>query len=113
MSVELLKVWDFPWLATLNVLHPQRDGLMRNAKDEDVFDALKKMIEKLPLSVPIAIASFANSTESPALYYSVCERLNCMMMGLVAGGNEFRNYFAKFVLSASILHKSNAQTKIK
>ena len=29
------------------------------------------------------------------------------------GGNEFRNYFAKFVLSTLTLHNSNAQTKIK
>ena len=29
------------------------------------------------------------------------------------GGNEFRNYFAKFVLSTLTLHKSNAQTKIQ
>ena len=46
--LELLK------LAILNVLHSQREGPMRNAKEEDVFDALKKMIEKLPLSVPNA-----------------------------------------------------------
>ena len=29
------------------------------------------------------------------------------------GGNEFRNYFAKFVLSTLTVHKSNAQTQIK
>ena len=29
------------------------------------------------------------------------------------GGNEFRNYFTKFVLSTLTLHKSNSQTKIK
>ena len=67
MSVELLKGWDFPLLAILNVLHPQREGPIRNAKEEDAFDALDKMIEKLPLSVPNANASFANSTESPSL----------------------------------------------
>ena len=69
MSVELLKVWDFPLLAILNVLHPQREGPMRNAKEEDVFDALEKMIEKLPLSVPNANASFANSTEVPSILW--------------------------------------------
>ena len=63
MSVELLKVWDFPFLAILNVLHPQREGSMRNAKEEDVFDDLKNMIEKLPLSVSNANASLANSAE--------------------------------------------------
>ena len=73
MSVELLKVWGFQLLAILNVLHPQREGSMRNAKEEDVFDALEKMIEKLPLSVPNANASFANSTELSLLL--VCERL--------------------------------------
>ena len=70
MSVELLKVWDFPLLAILNVLHPQREGPMRNAK-EDVFDALEKMIEKLLLSVQNANALFANSTESPSLLWRV------------------------------------------
>ena len=71
MSVELLKVWDFSLLAILNVLHPQREGPMRNAKEEDVFDALEKMIKKLPFSVPTANASIANSTESPSLLWLV------------------------------------------
>ena len=71
MSAELLKVWDVPLLAILNVLHPQREYPMRNAKEEDVFDALEKMIKKLPLSVPNANASFANSTESPSLLWRV------------------------------------------
>ena len=71
MSVELLKLWDFALLTTLNVLHPQREGPMRNAKEEDVFDALEKMIEKLPLSVLNANALFASSTESPTLLLRV------------------------------------------
>ena len=72
MSEKLLKVWDFPLLAILNVLHPQREGPMKNAKEEDVFYALEKMIEKLPArSVPNANASFANSTELPSLLWRV------------------------------------------
>ena len=71
MSVELLKVSDFSLLATLNVVHPQREGPMRDAKEEDVFDALEKMIEKLPLSVPNANALLASSSESPTLLWRV------------------------------------------
>ena len=42
---------------------------MRDAKKEDVFYALEKMILKLPLSVPNANTSFANSTKSPTLLW--------------------------------------------
>ena len=116
MSVEQIKVRDFPLLATLNVLHPQREGPMRDAKEEDVFDALEKMIEKLPLSVSNANASFGNSTESPALLRRLRETVKAIETEVYnsgLGGNKFKNYFAKIVPSTLTLHKSNAQTKIK
>ena len=61
-------------------------------------------------------ASFANTTESPSLLWRVLETVKATETELYdggLGGYEFRNHFAKFVLSTLTLRKSNAQTKIK